>query len=126
MRALQPEPARHLDPKVQSLLREVSHALLGAIGESATVLQTLRQLHRHGYTLHLLLDCERDVVAGASRGGPRAPEPTFRIDANDLAFLRSIGIDPPRRRRRPRPSAAPEDPDAPGATDHSDLSEPRD
>jgi hypothetical protein len=32
---------------------------------------------------------------------PRAPAaPPFRIDGEDLSFLRSIGIDPTRRRRR--------------------------
>lgn len=35
--------------------------------------------------------------AGASDGG--SAEPDFRIDGRDLAFLRSIGIDPTRRRR---------------------------
>lgn len=105
MRALRPEPARHLDPKVQSLLREVSHALFGAIGESAAVLQSLRLLHRHGYTLHLLLDCERDGTTATDGRARSEPEPAFRIDTADLAFLRSIGIDPTRRRRRPRAAA---------------------
>ena len=117
MRALRPEPARHLDPKVQSLLREVSHALFGAIGESAAVLQSLRLLHRHGYTLHLLLDCEPEGTT-AARGRVRSePEPAFRIDTADLAFLRSIGIDPTRRRRRPRPAA-----ETAGRSDHGEGS----
>lgn len=29
--------------------------------------------------------------------GPGGPEPSFRIDQSDLAFLRSVGIDPTRR-----------------------------
>lgn len=32
-----------------------------------------------------------------SGSAPAAPEPTFRINQSDLAFLRSVGIDPTRR-----------------------------
>jgi hypothetical protein len=35
----------------------------------------------------------------ASDGEAPAAEPAFVIDGRDLAFLRSIGIDPTRRRR---------------------------
>lgn len=98
------EPAARLDRKAQSLLREVSRALLTAIAESATVNASLRRLQEQGYILHVLLDCEREE--GREGGEQVPPDPTrdvaFRIDASDLAFLRSIGIDPTRRRRRPR------------------------
>ena len=88
---------------MQSLLREVSRALLDAISESATLNGSLRRLHEEGYTLHLLLDCKRSGEEEAPATPPVDAE--FRIDANDLAFLRSVGIDPTRRRRRPRPTA---------------------
>lgn len=47
--------------------------------------------------------------AAAPEGAPGTDgEPTFRIDGADLAFLRSIGIDPTRkvRVRKPRPRGA--------------------
>ena len=86
------------------MLRELSHALLDAISESSAVADALRRLHRQGFTLQLVLDCQRDEsVRGAATGpgsGTPGAEAAFRIDADDLAFLRSIGIDPTRRRRR--------------------------
>lgn len=93
--------------KAQTLLREISRALLDAIAESGVVTDGLRRLHREGYTLHLLLDCQREGAA-AEPTAPNAREAdvAFRIDTDDLAFLRSIGIDPTRRRRRPRPAGS--------------------
>ena len=43
-----------------------------------------------------------DPCSSAPSCEPRSPErePEFRIDGRDLAFLRSIGIDPTRRVRR--------------------------
>ena len=102
--ALRREPAPRLDAKAQSLLRELSRALLEAISESSAVADSLRRLHRQGFTLHLVLDCRRDESVRGSATGPgngtAGAEAAFRIDADDLAFLRSIGIDPTRRRRR--------------------------
>ena len=63
---------------------------------------TLRRIESEGYSLHLVLDCKRDgeaqtpAVPRAAAGG----EPVFRINGDDLFFLRSCGIDPTRRRRR--------------------------
>ena len=34
--------------------------------------------------------------------GPPPGDPVFRIDADDLRFLRSLGIDPTRKRRARR------------------------
>jgi hypothetical protein len=38
----------------------------------------------------------------AEVASPRPGDPTFRIDGNDLLFLRSIGIDPTRKSRARR------------------------
>ncbi len=85
------------DAKKQSLLRDLERALLDAIAESPEVHRTLYRLQRAGYTLQLSLDC-----TGQGEPTPvhrEEPAPTFRIDAADLAFLRSVGIDPTRKRR---------------------------
>ena len=37
--------------------------------------------------------------AAAEAGNGRTGDPSFRIDGNDLLFLRSIGIDPTRKSR---------------------------
>jgi hypothetical protein len=89
-----------LDAKKRSLLRDLERALLDAIAESPEVHRRLWKLQREGYTLELNLDCVR---AGETRPAERPePEPSFRIDATDLAFLQSIGIDPTRKRRARR------------------------
>jgi len=90
------------EARKRTLLSELERALLEAISESPEVHQALWRLQREGYVLHLALDCEREDDADA----PSRPEPApqFRIDATDLQFLRSIGIDPTRKRRARRPS----------------------
>ena len=94
------------------MLRDLGRALSEAISESPEVGRTLRRLRSEGYTLHLVLDCKRRGEAGeageavdaeeASRTLAPTPagEPAFRINGDDLSFLRSCGIDPTRRPRR--------------------------
>ncbi len=91
------------DADLRELLRDLGRALSQSIAHSPEIHRTLRRFHEEGYTLHLTLDCKRqppavEPVAVARRGA--AAEPSFTIDARDLSFLRSIGIDPTRRLRR--------------------------
>jgi len=94
--------AQAAEARKRTLLSELERALLEAISESPEVHQALWRLQREGYVLHLALDCEReeddDLPARTE------PAPQFKIDATDLRFLRSIGIDPTRKRRVRRPS----------------------
>lgn len=95
-----------LDPRARGLLAELERALLDALADSAEAQAVLARLARAGYTVHVALECVGPQ--GPEERTPQPPqsmkEPTFRIDAQDLAFLRSIGIDPTRRTRRPRRS----------------------
>lgn len=97
------------------MLRDLSRALYEAISDSSEVGESLRRIRREGYTLHLLLDCKREDSDGSATSespaseptigvpvGTADPEPVFRINGQDLVFLRSLGIDPTRRRRRRR------------------------
>jgi hypothetical protein len=91
-----------LDENLRQMLRDLGRALSHAIAESPEVGETLRRIESEGYSLHLVLDCKRDgetPAAPAARPAGRA-EPVFRINGDDLFFLRSCGIDPTRRRRR--------------------------
>jgi hypothetical protein len=91
------------DSDLKSMLRDLGRALSAAISDSPEVGRTLRRIRREGYSLQLLLDCKRDpgiADSAGSNGGACSLEPSFRIDARDLSFLRSIGIDPTRRLRR--------------------------
>lgn len=104
-----------MNSRKRTLLADVERALLEALSESPAVHRTLWKLQREGWTLRLHLDCEREAeddsevdstaahgIAAptrAARQPKREQDPEFRIDATDLRFLRSIGIDPTRKRR---------------------------
>ena len=97
-----------LNERLQSMLSEFRKALYEAISDSNDVHRTWRQLREEGYSLYLLVDCKRqealEVSAAAAAGergkAPLPPDPVFQINGTDLSFLKSIGIDPTRRRRR--------------------------
>jgi hypothetical protein len=93
-----------LNERLQSMLSEFRKALYEAISDSTDVHRTWRQLREEGYSLYLLVDCKKQeaLEAGEQRGKlPVAPqEAVFQINGTDLSFLKSIGIDPTRRRRR--------------------------
>lgn len=84
----------------RSLMREVERALLDALSESQEMHRVILRLRREGLTLRVSLDCgpEDAPEASARSSADRRSEVGFRIDAEDLRFLRSIGIDPTRRR----------------------------
>lgn len=118
-----------LDDDVRRILQELSQELCTVIGESEAVGTKLTELRERGYSLNLLLDCRSleddesaeppaqleagttptQLPARADGGEQSKPaeaaepaadeEPSFRINSKDLAFLRSVGIDPTRRRR---------------------------
>ena len=92
-----------LNERLQHMLSEFRKALYEAISDSTDVHRTWRQLREEGYSLYLLVDCKRqDGEQSTERGKLALPpqEPVFQINGTDLSFLKSIGIDPPRRRRR--------------------------
>jgi len=94
-----------LDDKLHLMLRELRRALSEAISESSEINRTLRKIREEGYSLYLLVDCKREIddpeaVPLTAPRWPSSGEPAFQIDARDLNFLKSIGIDPTRRLRR--------------------------
>ena len=99
-----------MEARLKQLLEELTRSLCEAMAESPEVHERLEQVRREGYTLNLFLDCkpsddetgsdEDQDSAGEDRPAPRAlTPPVFRIDGRDLAFLRSVGIDPTRKTR---------------------------
>ena len=92
-----------MDERRLSLLRELERALLEALSESADVHRSLERMHGEGYTLQLFLDCHREGEPAAESPAPRpTAEPLFRINSDDLAMLRALGIDPTRKGRARR------------------------
>lgn len=85
-------------------MERLSEELSQAIAESPEVGEKLQELRTAGYKLSLLLDCKRSEAEAERAAVRRLPagEPSFRINAQDLAFLRSVGIDPTRKGRSRR------------------------
>lgn len=98
-----------MEEDLNRLLHALRTSLSKAVCESPEVLAAVRKMHESGYMLYVVVDRRSEgsdeeslqlTVAKPSqllRG-----EPVFRIDGEDLGFLRSIGIDPTRRSRRRR------------------------
>ena len=89
-----------IEARKRTLLSNVERALLDALAESPEVHRSIWKLQRAGYLLRLSIECQEAKSETEPEPAPAATAAAFRIDADDLGFLRSIGIDPTRRRPR--------------------------
>jgi hypothetical protein len=99
-----------VDDKIKQLLQELGTAINESISASEDVNQHIQRIRDEGYDLYVVLDAtiglnkhddsdaEREEVTPA----PAVREVQFRINVNDLAMLRSLGIDPTRKTRGAR------------------------
>jgi hypothetical protein len=97
---------RGLDDKLHQLLLALRGALSQALSSSSEANRAVREIRREGWSLYLVVDQQKDNGSGAAlelTAKPSAEQaPVFKIDGEDLSFLRSIGIDPTRSLRRRR------------------------
>ena len=101
-----------MDEKIKQLLRELGTAINESISGSEDVNKHIQRIRDEGYDLYVVLDAtiglnrqdgeEVDVDAPAEQAAPIVKEVQFRINVNDLALLRSLGIDPTRKVRSAR------------------------
>jgi hypothetical protein len=97
--------------RLRQILRDLERSLSQAIAESPEIGESLRRIHDEGFELQMVFECkstpdeqaaeatEEPLATKPPARRPRRPvQPVFRIHGEDLAFLRSIGIDPTRRR----------------------------
>jgi hypothetical protein len=95
-----------VDDKIKQLLQELGTAINESISGSEDVNRHIQRIRDEGYDLYVVLDAtiglnkqepdsadDEDVVKVAKP----AKEVQFRINVNDLAMLRSLGIDPTRK-----------------------------
>lgn len=95
-----------MDAKLRRLLQDLKGAISRTLTESPDVERSMDRIREEGWSVYLVVDRKRDdeTPEGIELIADRAPtqEVVFRIDRHDLAFLRSVGIDPTRRLRRRR------------------------
>jgi hypothetical protein len=102
-----------MDDKIKALLRELGTAINQSISGSDDVNRHIQKIRDEGYDLYVVLD----ATIGLNKQGeeerldiPRPESSTelvvkndrevqFRINVNDLALLRALGIDPTRKVR---------------------------
>ena len=96
-----------MDAKLRRLLQDLKGAISRTLTESPEVERSMDRIRDQGWSVYLVVDRKREdetpegIELTADRHPPSG-EVVFRIDRQDLEFLRSIGIDPTRRLRRRR------------------------
>jgi len=106
-----------VDEKIKQLLRELGTAINEAISSSDEVNRHIQRIRDEGYDLYVVLDATIGLNKHGSEDEEAAAPSTelivksdkeiqFRINVNDLALLRALGIDPTRKVRQARRVAA--------------------
>lgn len=97
-----------LDDRIKQLLKELGNAINESISGSDSVNEHIQKIRDEGYNLYVVLDAtiglgKQDDDDSAMNLSPNEQvtitrkEIQFRINVNDLAMLRSLGIDPTRK-----------------------------
>jgi hypothetical protein len=113
-----------LDDKIKQLLQQLGTAINDSISGSEDVNEHIQRIRDEGYNLYVVLDATIGLNRLGEEDAMPVPEPAagmlvksdhqvqFRINVNDLALLRALGIDPTRKvrgARRVEPLAATSD-----------------
>jgi hypothetical protein len=107
------ERRERVDDKIKQLLQDLGTAINESISGSDDVNRHIQRIRDEGYDLYVVLDAtiglnkqDADGQDETSTSVATVSEPPkevqFRINVNDLALLRSIGIDPTRKVRSAR------------------------
>ena len=108
-----------VDERIKQLLRDLGTAINESISGSDDVNKQIQKIREEGYNLYVVLDAtiglnrqEEGEVPAEVVAVKSSKDVQFRININDLALLRSLGIDPTRKvrtTRRIEPIATPSD-----------------
>ena len=97
-----------MDDRIRELLEQLGTAINDSISGSDDVNRHIQQIRDEGYDLYVVLDATIGLNKqdGESDDEVATAEPPkevqFRINVNDLAMLRALGIDPTRKVRGAR------------------------
>ena len=97
-----------MDEKIRRMLKDLGDAINESISASEEVNEHIQRIRDEGYNLYVVLDAtigldkdgeeETAEVTGSEVAPPKKKKDAqFRIDVNDLSFLKSLGIDPTRK-----------------------------
>lgn len=97
-----------MDDRIKQLLQELGTAINESISSSDDVNRHIQRIRDEGYDLYVVLDAtiglnkqEEDESGEPNEALLVVPrEVQFRINVNDLAMLRGLGIDPTRKVKR--------------------------
>jgi len=102
----------HVDDKIKQLLKDLGSAINESISSSEDVNKHIQKIRDEGYNLYVVLDATIGLNRQGEEGEEEQPQPgpaelvvvdekevQFRINVNDLALLRALGIDPTRKVR---------------------------
>lgn len=96
----------HVDDRIKQLLRDLGTAINESISGSDDVNRQIQRIRDEGYDLYVVLDAtiglnKQDESEESPSTEVAIAEPPksvqFRININDLALLRALGIDPTRK-----------------------------
>src|SRR5262245_51341718 len=104
---------------LREMLKELGQAINESISGSGRVHDSIQKIRDEGYNLYMVLDAkvgvnkrEAKTARGPRRISPEREEAeraaeraAFRINLQDLRFLKSLGIDPTRKVRVRKPAA---------------------
>ena len=98
-----------MDEKIKQLLRDLGTAINESISGSEDVNAHIQRIRDEGYDLYVVLDAtiglnkqEGEQPAEVAPAAIDVRDVQFRINVNDLALLRQLGIDPTRKVRSTR------------------------
>lgn len=103
-----------MDDRLRQLIKELGDVINESISSSEAVNAQIQKMRDEGYDLYVFLDAtigvgrdgESETVTQGSTvaksQGNLSGEAQFRINLNDLRFLRSVGIDPTRKVKSPK------------------------
>lgn len=98
-----------MNDRIKQLLQDLGTAINESISGSEDVNQHIQRIRDEGYDLYVVLDATIGLNKQTDEGEEAdaevvetVKEVQFRINVNDLAMLRSLGIDPTRKVRGAR------------------------
>lgn len=92
---------------LQYLIKDLGRAVVQAISTSEDVQKAMREIRHEGFSITVTLNCEQEGRQGVKldltpRQAVAPANPTFRVDGDDVALLKSLGIDATRSAPRRR------------------------